>query len=55
MKSLMQNTIRQRIDQHGITLIESKQQFTTKQTEAGRVVQAMAIKRTDLVRHRLLI
>ena len=30
MKSVKQNTIRQSIDQHPITLIESKQRFTTK-------------------------
>ena len=29
MKSAKQNTIRQRIDRHRITLIESKQRFTT--------------------------
>ncbi len=29
MKSAKQNTIRQRIDRHRITLIESKQHFTT--------------------------
>ena len=29
MKSAKQNTIRQRIDRHGIILIESKQHFTT--------------------------
>ena len=31
MKSVKQNTIQQSIDQYGIILIESKQQFTTKQ------------------------
>ena len=31
MKSAKQNTIRQSTDQHLITLIESKQRFTTKQ------------------------
>ena len=55
MKSVKQNTVRQSIDQHEITLIESKQQFSTKQTEAGRAVQTTAMKRTDLARHRLLI
>ena len=30
MKSAKQNTIRQSIDQHRITLIKSKQRFTTK-------------------------
>ena len=30
MKSAKQNTIRQRIDRHRITLIESKQRFTTQ-------------------------
>ena len=30
MKSAKQNTVRQSIDQHRITLIESKQRFTTK-------------------------
>ena len=30
MKLAKQNTIRQRIDRHRITLIESKQRFTTK-------------------------
>ena len=29
MKSAKQNTIQQSIDQHRITLIESKQRFTT--------------------------
>ena len=33
MKSAKQNTIRQSIDRHRITLIESKQQFTTTETE----------------------
>ena len=31
MKSVKQNTLRRSIDRHRITLIESKQQFTTKQ------------------------
>ena len=62
MKSVKQNTIQQSIDRHEITLVESKQPFTTnkdyryisvfiifatKQTEVGRTVQATAVKRID--------
>ena len=69
MKSAKQNTIRQSIEQHRITLIESKRFTTTdyfnrvKTTihyyslvlNRERAMRTMAIKRIDLERHRLLI
>ncbi len=53
MKSAKQNTIRQSIDRHKITLIESKQFPLVLNRE--RAMQTTAIKRMDLERHRLLI
>ena len=52
MKSFKQNTIWQSTDQHGISLIESKQ-FTTKGRE-GCALHLTAIKRTDQARHRVV-
>ena len=56
MKSAKQNTIRQSIDRHRITLIESKQRLTTKYyslvLNRERAMQTTAIKRMDLERHR---
>ena len=49
MKSAKQNTIRQSIDRRRITLIESKQRFTTMRAKKN------AVKRMDVERHRLLI
>ena len=55
MKSAKQNSIRQSIDRHRITLIESKQRFTSRPINRERAMQTTAIKRVDPERHRLLI
>ena len=58
MKSAKQNTIRQSMGRHRITLIDSKQRFTTIYSlvlNGERAVQTTSIQRIDLERHRLLI
>ena len=46
MKPVKQNTIRRSIDRYGITLIESKQQFTaTVLDREGRALHLTAMKR----------
>ena len=56
MKSAKQNTIRQRIDRHRITLIESKQNFHYHLLVLNKARHADdGYKRMDLERHRLLI
>jgi len=57
MKSAKQNTIRQSIDRHRITLIESKQRFTTIvqelcESRGGRPNEPSGFRgRKDLLNH----